>query len=1230
MDWEIRVVFAEKLMLPLKNFVGCCVYTPMMRFSIFWSVLSVLVTVLAVPLEALAQSSEDRQVLLQTEGVLENGDLVLESDGSLYDEYSFAGQAGQAVILKAESDEFNTYLWLLDENGQAIAENDDWNDSRNSTIGYVFPTDGAYSVRVNAYDAQDRGSYQISVSTTITDDPVIIKFQAGQLLQQGFELYLIDNQFQESLTTWQIALEMYQEIGDKTGEGVTLSSLGMAYLALDDYRQALNFSEQSLEILQNIEGKPGEGFALISVGSAHLFTHNTQQSIERCDQALDIAHELNNKHAEKIILQLLGLAYNVLGYYRQAIELYERSQSITIDTENPVVQENLIAIFNNITQILPLSGFSWSYYSLGQPQKAIEFSEQQLKLSRTNEDKLGEADALNSLGVIYYNLDEYQKAIDLHKESLKISETIGNLSGVGYSLGNLGLIYLSLDDYQRALDFHSQSLEIARETGEKSLEAFALDNIGDVYHSLDEYQKALGFQQQSLIVSREIGELPHEIDALRGIGNIYYSLGQYQKTLEFYQKALEIAQDIGERSTEGRILRSLGNTYHALDQYQKSIELYQEALEIAQDTGARSLEGSALRGLGNVSNTLRQYQKSLEFYQEALEIAQDIGDRSQTSFSRSGLGNAYYNLGQYQRAIELYQQRLITAREIGDRASESSGLASLGFVFKNRESPEAAIAFYYQSLNTRANIGQALEDPIARQSYLETVSQSWRNLRQLLLEQGRNLEAQLVAELFKAQELSDYASDKQITTEMPEIPLLPEENATIAAYDELLALTQQMDACEIDNCSNMNELTTLKQQAEQNYQLTVENLTAFIQKDGYKGHPQLRDNYFLRQAESVVDSQANSVLIYPTVLEDTLWLLWVTKNGVRSQQIQGVNQQELTETISAFRTGLETRYSDLTELQANANQLYNWLIAPVEEALGDSVDVESLVLALDRNTRYVPIAALHDGQKYLIEKYNISTILAASLTNTDERAPMGKDGISILAAGTSARFENFPALPNVPIELDTIVKEQNNPNDQVGIYSGQQLLDPDFTAQTLRNSLSENTQFLHIATHGEFVPGNRYSSYLLMGNGEKLPLPEIAELGSALRGVHLAVLSACQTALGGADEEGLEIAGLGYYFFKNEVDAVMASLWNVNDASTSQLMQTSYQTLSEGTEANPITKAEALRMAQLSLLQANASSNSDTDRFRRIPKNPNDQVHPESVLAHPYYWAPFILIGNGL
>ncbi|HEY9296560.1 MAG TPA: CHAT domain-containing protein, partial [Phormidium sp.] len=176
-------------------------------------------------------------------------------------------------------------------------------------------------------------------------------------------------------------------------------------------------------------------------------------------------------------------------------------------------------------------------------------------------------------------------------------------------------------------------------------------------------------------------------------------------------------------------------------------------------------------------------------------------------------------------------------------------------------------------------------------------------------------------------------------------------------------------------------------------------------------------------------------------------------------------------------------------------------------------------------------------------------------------------------------------------------------------------------------------KILHIATHGEFVAGKPEDSYLLLGTGEKLAIPQIKDLVSfGLNDVHLVVLSACETALGGADAEGLEISGISAYFLEGGAKAAIASLWQVNDASTSLLMEKFYHQLSHNTVESPITKAAALRNAQLSFLQGNNQSPTSNKSRASVSLEikPAVQVNQGSRFSHPYYWAPFILIGNGL
>jgi CHAT domain-containing protein len=193
------------------------------------------------------------------------------------------------------------------------------------------------------------------------------------------------------------------------------------------------------------------------------------------------------------------------------------------------------------------------------------------------------------------------------------------------------------------------------------------------------------------------------------------------------------------------------------------------------------------------------------------------------------------------------------------------------------------------------------------------------------------------------------------------------------------------------------------------------------------------------------------------------------------------------------------------------------------------------------------MSALFDGKQYLIENYTTYNVLSADLTDMGDKLPAGTGNTPVLAMGLSDAVSGFNPLPNVPAELDAIVR--NKTNDSQGIYPGMEFLNRAFDFRTLRDNLTGH-KILHLATHGVFVPGSSDKSYLLLGTGEQLTIPKINAL-TGLSNIHLVVLSACETALAGPRQDGVEIASVAYYFMNQGAKAVMASLWSVNDASTS-------------------------------------------------------------------------------
>jgi len=272
------------------------------------------------------------------------------------------------------------------------------------------------------------------------------------------------------------------------------------------------------------------------------------------------------------------------------------------------------------------------------------------------------------------------------------------------------------------------------------------------------------------------------------------------------------------------------------------------------------------------------------------------------------------------------------------------------------------------------------------------------------------------------------------------------------------------------------------------------------------------------------------------------------------------------------------------------------------------------------------MSALFDGQQYLIERYRLSVMTLASTARLKDLPDVKRMGVGF---GVTKESEGAPALPWVSAELAGIISTK--PGD-AGALPGEVELDDAFTQQSMRQELLKRFAVVHIASHFRFQPGNETQSYLLLGNGQHLSLAELRTSANLFGGVQLLTLSACNTGMG----DGTEVEGFGTLAQRQGAKAVVASLWPVADQSTSLLMQSFYRKW----QSSPnITKLEALRQAQLELLHGTGSSNQvEPARGVEVIDNPN-AVHPNArpfpvdpklPYAHPYYWAPFFLMGNWL
>ncbi|HEY9667741.1 MAG TPA: CHAT domain-containing protein, partial [Coleofasciculaceae cyanobacterium] len=379
--------------------------------------------------------------------------------------------------------------------------------------------------------------------------------------------------------------------------------------------------------------------------------------------------------------------------------------------------------------------------------------------------------------------------------------------------------------------------------------------------------------------------------------------------------------------------------------------------------------------------------------------------------------------------------------------------------------------------------------------------------------------------------------------------------------------------------------------------------------------------------DNLKNLQQKAVLLYPLILDDRIELILTTPDSPPIRRTVQVPKKQLNETIAAFRSALLDRTSDA---KAPAQQLYNWLIKPLEADL-KAADAQTIIYAPDAQLRYIPLAALYDGQQWLVQRYRINNITAASLTDLNTKP---QPQMQVLAgAFATGRYSftvgeqsfDFAGLPFAGTVVENLAKT---------VPTTTKFIDRAFTPEVTVPKMDDYS-IVHLATHAAFVVGTPDDSFILFGNGDRITLRDIQNW--SLKNVDLVVLSACETGLGGKLGNGEEILGLGYQMQRAGARAALASLWTVDDGGTQALMNAFYDNLKQGNT----TKAEALRQAQIALITGDSTAlgedrgslaaeqrdrplgGSEANRTNLPPQQPNS-------LSHPYYWAPFILIGNGL
>lgn len=831
-------------------------------------------------------------------------------------------------------------------------------------------------------------------------------------------------------------------------------------------------------------------------------------------------------------------------------------------------------------------------------------------------DPKGLAASVGNIGLIHFNQGDYSLALDPLQKSLRLAEAIGDQNLIWSSLNNLGLLHQGQGNFNLAMESYKKSLERAEIQEDKNSIAITLGNIGNLYNGQGDYSSAAEYYQRSRAYYRESGVKAGEGRILHSLGNIQYYQGNFDLALKFYKESLALKQETGNLVEQSRTMNALGLLYTAQGDYKLAEEFHRKSLTINETADTKVEIARSFYSLGGVYFQKGDYDSALEYFRKALKMNQAIGDKRGEGQSLNALAEVY-----------LVQDNLTQAQEAGDRAAELAkqigNLETLWTALTQAGKAHSRLAHQTQarrSFEEAISTIEALRGRLAggeqeARRYFEARLSPYHELVGLLIDQKQVGEALACAEQAKARALLDVLRhgrdgiQKAMTVQEQE-----QERRLKADLTQLNAQFTRATQSDKPDAVRIGDFKSRLEKARLDYEAFRTTL--------YAVHPELRVQ---RGEASVINSKeltallpgAGSALLEYMVTRDRTYLFAITKMvGKGEAEVKVYNlpikRDELAKQIETFRQQLAER--DLG-FRVSAVKLYELLIKPAEAQLRGKTN---LAIAPDDRLWDLPFQALlTSANRFVAEDAAIA--YAPSLTvlremtkrRNDQRAEAGSTALLALGnpllgnetinrTALTLRDGKLAPLPEAEQEVEALRRLYGVSRSKV--YIG---------AEAREDRVKEEAgqaRILHFAAHGMLNNASPMYSHLALAQGgaSEDGLLEAWELMRLDLKADLAVLSACETARGhiGAGEG---MIGLSWAMFIAGVPSIVASQWKVESAGTRDLMVNFHRALTAqpGTGKAKSTKSEALRQAAV-----------------RLMKNPETR--------HPFYWAGFVLVGDGI
>jgi CHAT domain-containing protein/Tfp pilus assembly protein PilF len=809
-----------------------------------------------------------------------------------------------------------------------------------------------------------------------------------------------------------------------------------------------------------------------------------------------------------------------------------------------------------------------------------------LEIKKKLKNKKSIASINNNLAITYDKMAKYSKAEECYQISLDYQKENNDSLKVCVILQNIGLLKLEQEMFFESEKYLSESLDIAESNGYELQSGQIVNNIGFLNFSKGIYSEAFKKYTQALqMLGNEISKYD-KAEILNNLGTIYFAYNDTLSARNYYYKALDLCEQVKNKDQKARILNNLGNCYQLKKEYDKGLKYLHESLEIKKVIQNKKGIIVTLLNIGNHYKFIKKYKKAEEYYLEAKEKTQDLGFLFYKAKSEYRLGALKLEEKKFDEALEFLESAISVAEDKLDNFVLSyliyHKIGEVYYAMEDYANAEENFQYSIENIESIRN-GIGLEEQRAR--FMANVQNVYRSMITLQIKTGNNEKAYDYYEQMKTRNLldilegaflifDDEMSEEEIEQERELENNLRKINKEITNFSMTELNTRSLD-------SLVTHLRTVRMKFDQAKSNLIFN------------HPELRDKIdegepiTSKDALNLVSKDIEAGLAY-LVLEDKIICFVLRNKGRRDKYIK-------TFEIDITKDDLDKKIISLIQNWKTSDSafLYNKLITPI---ISELEGVTRLCIIPDKSLNSLPFHALLNNDKYLIEEYSLFYVNSLSVLHKLRlSSPKGKEKLLAFGNpdfGKEGTLTYKGILKPLPATEDEVISIGEIYKDRAKVFIGATALEKNF------DKYAEEYGIIHLATHGLLDELNpMYSAILLTADDNSDGLLTAREILKYELDADLVVLSACETATGKL-LEGEGLLGLSRAFFGATVQSIIASLWPVEEQSTKILMELFYQNLNNGMQI-----VEALRAAQISLMA-----------------NPR--------YKHPFFWAPFVLLGD--